>query len=181
MIDIEHLRTTVASGLRDYLGCPVVRSNQNEEPPPYPYCSYTITQLMSENKGTYGEYEDGTDRKPFTQTWSITVQSGDSSESMTLAVKAHEWLDHIGRIYLNDNGVIIQSVGNISNRDNILTVEYEYRNGFDVVFWLFNEVDSPKESTGYVEGVDLEGSIIEPTTPVEELNERLEDRLEGGD
>ena len=122
MIDFTAKRSTVVKGLRDYLNIPVIRSNQNEAPPSYPYISYTITTLASENNGTWGEYSDEKERKPFTQTWSITVQSDDVEEAMKYALMAREWLDHIGMVYLNDNGVIVHSVGGITNRDNILTV-----------------------------------------------------------
>lgn len=142
MIDYNTMRATIVSGLKEYLDCEVVRQNQNEKPPEYPYVSYSITTLMSENKGTYGVYEDGIDRKPITQTWSISAQSDDSLESVTLISKAREWLDRFGTTYLNDNGVIVQSVGSISNRDSILTIEYEYKSGFDVVFWLYETADT---------------------------------------
>ncbi len=178
MIDFENMRTIIAKGLKQYLNCPVIRSNQNEEPPAYPFVSYTVTTLINENKGTYGEYEDGTDRKPFTQTWSITIQSDKNSESVELAVKAKEWFERAGTVYLNDNNIIVQSVGGITNRDNILTVEYEYRNGFDVVFWLLNEIDNPAEETGYIETVQLgENKYIEKQD-TEEIIEDLEDTVE---
>jgi hypothetical protein len=179
MAKFEEMRATVASGLREYIGCPVVRSNQNEEMPSYPYCSYSITTLMSENKGTYGEYSDGIDRKPFTQIWSFSILSNDYSECVSLANKAHEWLDHIGTVYLNDNGVIVQSVGSVNNRDNLLTVEYEYRQGFDVVFWLMNEVESRTQQTGYIEYVSIGDTVVEPSATTEELIELLEKRLDG--
>ena len=148
MFDYDGLRRAVATGLSKYLGCPVVRSNQNENPPSYPYVSYTIITLMSENKGTYGVYEEGNGvikRKPFTQTWSITVQSDNNNESVNLAIKAQEWLDQVGKVYLDDNNVIVQSVGSVTNRDNFLSVGFEYRNGFDVVFWLMNEIQYETE------------------------------------
>lgn len=145
MINFENIRNTVITGLENYLGCPVIRSNQNESPPHYPYLSYTVTTFMKENKGSYGLYEDNVERKPFTQTWSITVQSNNNSECLSLVNMAHEWLDLVGKTYLSDNGVIVQSVGSITNRDNFLTSEYEYRNGFDVVFWLMNEVERTTE------------------------------------
>lgn len=156
MIDYENMRATVCNGLRAYLGCPVIRSNQNESPPPYPFLSYTITTPMSENRGTYGDYEDGARRKPVTQIWSITSLSDDNSESVTLAVKAREWLDCFGTTYLSDSGVIVQSVGGITNRDNFLTAEYEYRNGFDCVFWLYDTVENTAEEDGYIETVDTD-------------------------
>lgn len=156
MIDYENIRLVVAKGLKEYLKCPVIRSNQNAEPPPYPYVSYTITTLMSENKGTYGEYTDGKDRKAVTQTWSITALSDDNAQSVTLANKAREWLDHVGTISLNDNHIIVQSVGSITNRDSIITIEYEYRNGFDAVFWLYDEIESSKTNTEYIETAPFE-------------------------
>lgn len=180
MIDFKQFRKTVATGLRDYLGCPVIRSNQNEEPPEYPYVSYTIRILLSENKGTYGEYEDGIDRIPRTQTWSISALSDDEEESVLLSAKAQEWFQRVGTLYLNDNGVVVQSVGSITPRDNILTIEYEYKKGFDVVFWLLDETENTTEQTGYIETVEIGNKTLEPETTTEELNERLENRLEGG-
>lgn len=161
MIDYDGIRVGVAKGLKDYLGCPVIRSNQNTAPPKYPYLSYTITTLVSQNNGTYGVYEDGTERKPFTQTWSISALSDDNAESVSLACKAREWLDRVGTAYLNDKGVIVQSVGGVTNRDNFLTAEYEYRNGFDVFFWLMDEVSGTAEQDGYIETAEIGGITAE--------------------
>lgn len=155
LIDVDKLKQIVVSGLKKYLGCEVIRTNQNAEPPAYPYVSYTITTLASANNGTYEEYEDGTTRKQLTQTWSITAQSNKESEGVNLALKAREWLDYAGRVYLKDNGVIVQSVTNITNRDNILTVEYEYKNGFDVVFYLFDETENNINKSGVIEEAKL--------------------------
>lgn len=151
MIDLQAIRTTVVKGLKEYLGIPVIRSNQTGEPPPYPYVSYTIITPMSQNKGTWGKYTDGKERKPTTQTWSVTIQSNDNAEAVELAIKAHEWFDHIGTVYFDDNSIVVQSVGNISNRDNMITIEYEYRNGFDVVLWLLSEIDDTTAATGTIE------------------------------
>ena len=179
MFDYEGLRKNLVSVVSKYLDCPVVRSNQNEAPPPYPYVSYTITTLMSENKGTYGEYEDGKARKPFTQIWSITALSGDNSESVNLSVKAREWLDHVGRDYLNGKNIIVQSVGSITNRDNFLTAEYEYRNGFDFTLWLYDEVGGMAETETYIDTVVINDEEIDMPKTVEQLNDMLQARLDG--
>lgn len=156
MIDNENLREAVVSGLKDYLKIDVIRANQNEKPPSYPFLSYTVTQLQSENKGTYGVYEDGIDRIPVTQIWSISSLSDKEDESIMYATKAREWLEHIGRVYLKSKGVTVQSVTSVSNRDNVLTVEYEYKNGFDVVFYLMNEVENQAIKTGeYIENISV--------------------------
>ena len=153
MIDYKNIRETVCRGLKEYLGVPVIRNNQNRDPPNYPYVSYTVTAFASANKGTYGEYEDGIDRKSVKQTWSITAQSDNNDESVDLANMAREWLEHAGRLYLSEHKVITEQVTNITNRDNIITINYEYKNGFDVVFVLFDEIQKP--DNGYIETVEL--------------------------
>lgn len=154
MINYKNIRETVCGGLKEYLGVPVIRNNQNRDPPDHPYLSYTVTTFTSANKGTYGEFADGIDRKAVKQTWSVTAQSDNNDESVTLTFKAREWLEHSGRSYLGKNNVIVEQVTNITNRDNIITADYEYKNGFDVVFVMFDEILKP--DNGYVENIDLE-------------------------
>ena len=158
MIDYENMRRIIVKGLKNYLKCPVIRNNQDEAPPDYPFVSYTVTTLMRANNGTYGEYSDDVYRKPTVQTWSITAQSSINSESVNLISKAREWFDRAGTLYLNDNNVIVQSVGSITNRDNVLTVGYEYKNGFDVDFWLFETVEDT--DTEIIETADISTNQI---------------------
>lgn len=160
MIDYEGLRSTVAKGLKDYLKCPIIRSNQNAKPPAYPYGSYTVITPQSQNNGTWQEHEDGVDRKAVTQTWSLSFLSDNNSESVAYASKAHDWFERVGTNYLKANGVIVQSVSGITNRDNVLSVEYEYKNGFDVVFWLYDEIQkNTVESNNIIETVELNGGV----------------------
>lgn len=160
MIDLTAIRRAMVTGLKSELGVPIISSNQTAEAPPYPYVSYTITALMNSSNGTWGEYKDGKHRKPFTQIWSITVQSDKSSEAMELCIKARDWLDHIGSDYLRKKNIIIQSVTGINNRDNLITLEYEYRYGFDVTLWLFNETGNLLDTKGTIEEVDIKNMII---------------------
>ncbi len=155
-VDIENLRAVVVTGLKEYLGCLVIKSNQNAHMPDYPYVTYTVTTVATENNGTYGEWEDGVARKGVNTVWSITARSNDSVESVTLASKAREWLEYAGTTYLNDNDVIVQAVTSISNRDNVLTSDYEYANGFDCFFWCSDEID--------ISGIEtIEVAVIDST------------------
>lgn len=153
MVDIKSLRKTVIDGIEKYLGCKVIRSNQNAHLPKYPYGSCTVTTVATANNGTYGEYADGISRKPVNTVISFTFRSDDEIESVTLANEARDWLDCAGTVYLNDNGVIVQSVTSISNRDNVLTVDYEYANGFDCFFWTFDKVENPASKQESIESV----------------------------
>lgn len=179
MIDLDTIRAAIVKGLRSYLDIPVIRSNQTGDPPSYPYLSYSIMNLTSANNGTWGKYDDGKDRKPITQTWSLTVQSDNALEATSLTMKAHEWLDHVGTVCLNDSGVIVQSLSDISNRDNMITIEYEYRNGFDVVFWLLNSVENPIGESGYIDEVTINDVPYKKQYDIDELNALLEKRLDG--
>lgn len=155
MSDIQENRTAIVLGLKKELNIPVIRSNQTGPAPAYPYLSYTITTLINDSNGTWGEYKDNYHRKPFTQVWSITVQSDDASECMELCLKARNWIDHTGTVYLQDNEIIVQSVGAVNNRDNLITVDYEHRMGFDVTFWYLNEVEVD-QNTEYIDEMEFD-------------------------
>lgn len=155
MINYEEKRDIVVEGLKNYVQRPVIMQNQAAPPPEYPYLSYTITTLAGENKGTYGEYADGTQRKSLTQIWSLSAQSDKESESVFYASKAREWFDNVGTTYLNDNGVIVQSVGSITNRDNLLTVGYEYKKGFDITFVIEDVIDGADIENGEIDTFEI--------------------------
>ncbi len=160
MIDFRGNEILIVNGLQKELDCPVIRANQTAPIPSYPYVSYTLITPISANNGTWGNYNDAVDRIPVTQTWSFTVQSNDMTESMTMAIKACNWFQHVGRTYLEDNNLIVQQIGDITSRDSLLTIGYEYRNGFDVVFWLLDEVKSTIESIGTIDEVVLNNDTI---------------------
>lgn len=153
MINISYPRKIIVAGLKKYLDCTVIRGNQNAEIPAFPFVSYNITTLSSQNNGTYGIYADGISRKSTVQTWSITTHSNDYNEAAELASKAREWLDYTGTVYLNDNNVIVQSVGNVTDRSNLLTSDYVYSFGFDCFLWLYDEVTTPDD--GVIEKAEI--------------------------
>lgn len=179
MIDYEKQRKVVAEGLSAYLKIPVIQSNQNAPLPDYPFISFTITTLMSKNNGTDSVYEDDDiEVKGVTQTWSVSALSDKNDESVKYANKAREWLDRIGSTYLNDNDVIVQTIGNITNRDNVISTEYEYKNGFDVVFQMYDKSEIDLDITGWIESATI--NEVEYTgESQDEIIERLQKRLRG--
>ena len=173
MIDTDKIQSVVPKGLSIYTGVPVIQSNQDVPPseqPDKPYLVYTVITLESQNNGTFGEYEDGIDRKPVTQTWSITALGSTASESVQLANKAKDWLERVGTIYLNDRDVIVQNCTGITNRDTVLGVGYEYRNGFEVVCWGFTEIENPLDESGEIDGVVINDNTLNADDQPEKVN-----------
>lgn len=155
MIAYDKIRPAIVRGLADYLGVQIIRGNQSAEAPRYPYGTYNITTIAGANNGTRQQHADGIDRLMVRSIWSFSFLSADYDESIILAVKAREWFEHTGRNWLAEHGVVAQSTTDITNRDNILTVEYERKNGFDVVFYVYDEVQNLAETNGYIEGADI--------------------------
>ena len=161
MVNLSTIREVICKSIKEHLQIPVIRTNQNATPPDYPYISYTITTLMRTNNGTYGLFieDDGKGnskkyyRKEFQQIWSFTVCADDDLTSKEFAFSLYDFLDKIGKIDLAENGVVIQRIDDITNRDNLLTTEYEYRNGFDVYFAFMNEIED--KSTDDIDDIQL--------------------------
>ena len=159
MIAFNELRTAFAKGLREYLGIQIVNGNQTAEAPTMPYGTYNPTTIAAANNGTWQEHEDGVDRLLVRSIWSFSFLSADFDESMMYATKAREWFTHSGRIWLAEHGITVQTVTDITNRDNVLTVEYERKNGFDVVFYVYDEADRPADTYGYIETMEASHEI----------------------
>lgn len=156
MIDIKNIETVIVNGLSDFIKCFVIASNQTAPTPDYPYISYTITTVYESNAKGFCVVADSKRFKELKQIWSFTSQSDKDSESVSNALKIKDYFDLAGKTYLNDNDIVVLRTGNISNRDNIITIEYEYRNGIDVTFSLLDIIKKETaETAGYIENIEL--------------------------
>lgn len=161
MINLRANEIVIVENLKKYLTtdgrpCEVIRQNQVAEAPPYPYVSYTLTTPVSSDQGTYCEAEDGTLYKNVLQTWSFTVQSDDQDEAMTLALKAYAFFSSVGVTLLADNKIMVSRVRDVTTRDNLITIQYEYRNGLDVTFCLLYSITPDAQlSDDVIETIDF--------------------------
>lgn len=158
MINLENIRAVIVKGLRKYLGVEIIRSSTANRLPKLPFCSYTITSVLENVRGTWGRYDDLTDKIPAAQTWSITLNSEDFGECSRLALTAHDYFSKAGVNHLKDNGIVVKSVGVIVPRDNFLSIDYEYRQGFDVSFGLMNELSYENETKA--DDIEINGHVI---------------------
>ena len=185
MIENRNNEIIIVDGLSNYLStdtrpCSVVRQNQTAPIPAYPYVSYTITNPVVTQGGTYSITKDGTRYKRLEQTWSFTVQSDDQDEALNLALEMYDFFAEVARVTLADRNIIVDRVGNITPRDNLLSIEYEYRNGLDVTFGLLHQISNTgKNAFDEIETVDIGENTIQAPPTVDELNEMLAKRLDG--
>ena len=158
MIDIESIRVAIVKGFREGLAVSVIRSNTANKLPKLPFLSYTITSLLDNAKSTWSRYDDLTDRIPATQVWSITLNAADFGECSKLAISAYDYFSKTATEYFKKYGIVILSVSEIVPRDNFLSVDYEYRLGFDVKLGLMNEISFKNETT--TENIEINGRVI---------------------
>ena len=144
MINMRELEIAFVGLIQEYMRCPVVRVNQTAKTPDYGYIGYTIIAPMVANQGHYGQYHDARG-KQVNQRWSFTCFSDEQEDSQQLALKLHTYLDAVGSIELKDSGIVVQSLTDITSRDTMLTVGYEYRNGFDVTLTLAQVITQDEE------------------------------------
>ena len=139
---------TVLSKLEEYTGCTFVLSNTTKQMPAYPYGSFTVISV-STKKGTYaaatvernGEKVDVL-YMPALIKISFTMQSNDEDEALEKAFMIQDFFAEAKRLELEDNDIVVADIGAITNRDNMLTIEYEYRKGLDVTLRATNVIEN---------------------------------------
>ncbi|MEK4883477.1 hypothetical protein NST81_01930 [Bacillus sp. FSL W8-0223] len=127
-IDFDY--TTVTSALikaiKDGTGYPLIAANSAGDPPPYPYCSFTITSPKIDIER---DYEGAIFELVVSLTWHGTSSVG----VLNLAKKTESYLKSSqGRKALSDKGIVIVSTSGFTSRDNFISIDYERMAGFDV-------------------------------------------------
>lgn len=138
--------------LEEYTGCLCVPSNTTLKMPAYPYISFSVINTGTK-KGTYAATtvnRDGVETAvkfmPVSQKWSFTVQSDKDAEALEKAMLVSDFFQEVKRQELADNDIIVADVGAITPRDNLLTIEYEYRKGLDVTISTNNIVEDTRSN-----------------------------------
>ena len=140
MTAYENAREAIPKGLAGHLGVKVIRGNQTAPAPAYDYVSYNVITPVAEFGGTYSEAEDGSYYRAILQTWSFTVHSDDDSRAVALGMKMLDYFTAAGLTQLADSGVTVRRVTGLTQRDNFITTQYEYRKGLDVTFGLLHTI-----------------------------------------
>lgn len=145
MIDQKQIKKVIINGLKEVCQCEVIKANQVGKLPDYPFLSFHIIAPLSSKAGSYAQLENGIKEKEVLQTWSITSQSNSDEDAFNVAIKAFDWLEETGYLILSESGIAVRKLSNISSRDNFITIQYEYRKGFDVTFAFLNQIKESEE------------------------------------
>ena len=145
MIAQKKIQKTMLSLLEEYTGCPAVPANTTKKMTAYPYISFSVINTDTK-KGTYSVYGN-TKAMPLNLKYSFTVQSDDDAEALMIAMQVKDFFEEAKRLELADNDIIVADVGAITPRDNMITIEYEYRKGLDVTLRLVNVISDTNEDT----------------------------------
>lgn len=138
MISHADIRNKLVSGLHNFMDMLVVQQSSIGEQPAYPFITYTVTSpyLQLGQPERYTEEIDGSiatkSIEHYEQVYSFTVASKDEDEAMNKCLQAIQYFKFYGAQDLADQNIVVVKISSISARDNMITIDYERRYGFDV-------------------------------------------------
>ena len=94
---------------------------------------------------------------PTLQKWSFTVQSDKDNVAQEKAMMIQDFFAEAVRQELEDHNIVVADIGAITPRDNLLTIEYEYRKGLDVTIRVDNVIE--KETIETIENIAINETI----------------------
>ena len=158
MIEVQAKQIITLRLLEEYTGCKLVPANTTKNLPAYPFISFSVINIDTK-KGTYAQVGN-TLYMPAKVKYSFTVQSDNEAEALLKAMDVKDFFEEAKRQVLADNEIIVADVGGITPRDNLLTMEYEYRKGLDVTLSL-NNIIAASADTGEIDSISINDINIE--------------------
>ncbi|MCR8636180.1 MULTISPECIES: LIC_12616 family protein [Paenibacillus] len=156
MINLEQIRSSITTGLVAAMTMPVVELDDASAPAAYPFIKYSfsgpvlfpdkqpsVTVVPSSSPDEV--IERYTEQPTFRM--SFISCSDQKMDSLTNAVRMHDWFRILGRdeLKLNANIVVVLA-GEIQNRDIQIGNIWERRNSFEVTFKTLSVIDT-KQTT----------------------------------
>lgn len=157
MIKHSEIRNPIVSNLNEYMGIPVIQSEDSGEQPTYPFMTFSVNSpyLPLAHNSIEEIEEDGKsitrETEHFEQVYSFTVIGEDEDVVQDNLIKAIQFFKVFGIQVLKDNGIAIVEVYNAQKRDTFLTIDYERRAGFDVRIRVAHNLDFENEEIESVE------------------------------
>lgn len=169
-------RNEIIGLLHTYLRRPLIMLNQASDRPEikgktdYPFMGYrVITDLIKDREmGIYGSKSipsnnplwdiDKLESVEFQpqMTISFTAYDRDLVKSKELAIKAWEYLNHIGYYDLSAKNIVVVECQNVSGRDILEVDDYERRHGFDARFRYTYKIDRRNAT---IENYDIKNNL----------------------
>lgn len=138
LIKHSDIRDKLVTGLHNFTKLLVVQQSSTGKQPAYPFITYSVNNpyLQLGQPEHYTEETDGStierNKEHYEQVYSFTVASKDEDEAMDMCLLAIQYFKFYGVQELKDHNIAVVKVSNLSARDNMITINYERRYGFDV-------------------------------------------------
>lgn len=151
MIKHSEIRNPIISNLNEYMGIPVIQSEDNGEQPAYPFMTFSLNSpYLPLGHNSKEEIEENgktiiRETEHFEQVYSFTVVGEDEDIVQDNLIKAIQFFKVFGVQILKDNEIAIVEVYNAQKRDTLLTIDYERRAGFDVKIRVAHNLDFESE------------------------------------
>lgn len=133
-------QNAVLPALTAFVKHPVIWADQVGDRLDRPHATYKITLPYSKGAGkpNYTYKTENTDflavsSENYRATISFSTFSLDDEISQEMAQNIHDWFNFHGSELLDDLGIVIVEVTDVTNRDAFILEGYERRYGFDIV------------------------------------------------
>lgn len=158
MIKISEIRNTVRKGLAAQLGVTTIVADQSGTQPKYPFTTVKMIGA-GELVGQPSQYMKGTtmvQEQDVEFTMSINCYSDEIDIANDLAYKALQYFEFEGVAPLQEQNIAIIETHLLEDRSSFLTVDWEYRIGFDVRLRARSRITKDVE---YIDKVELSAEI----------------------
>ncbi|OPA77511.1 hypothetical protein BVG16_13745 [Paenibacillus selenitireducens] len=159
MIQFKLIRSTIIRNLKAYLHLEIIEMNGGGDIPKTAFLTYDFTEGIGDAKGFPIVYAEENKIK-YVETVPFTVSflsyADDKATSFENAIKARDWFKTIGHDILKDlANVIVVDTGPVENRDIAIGIEWERRQGFEV---MFRTLDIIETELNPIEKVNIKGA-----------------------
>ena len=151
MINYKDIVATVNKVIKGETGNYAVPQNTTEQQPKYPFTTYTITSPYIAGRGAV---EGDTVTESVEIVLSLTFVSDDRFQPPSMAQQVASSFKHPKiQTQLREQGVIFVRNDGFGNRDTFITIETEFRHGFDLRLRVQNTTIKESES---IENIEIE-------------------------
>lgn len=136
---LNDVRRELHAFLKKEKSCTLIWANPHTPTPPKPYGVFNMTARVVDYRDAIetSEQLNRYQHRQIKQTVSLTFRGRNKDmlrEANDIAEHARRWLSLWGEPVLTRNNLVVETIGQISDRTTFIVDSYDYKVGFDVTF-----------------------------------------------